>query len=247
MVWWCSLQIDLVDLCDYKINLLITNGWTPPSLPPPSEMGRGKSPCFGPSNGRANHFRPLVVNRLIGPIEQDVANSMKIPPLSVSVSLTLLSQSFSSLWLGGRRFPNKLAETCCLWVRLSSPPAGQQSCHPQCKQVALASRGEWAEHVGVTQTTPIQNSQLTSKNQGYCCVRQSSGESSFPCLCVFAPLSPPHVELFAVITIFSTFSTSFLFCPSCTSPSLGVFALWGCCLAEWDQHQAAGQPPSVGR
>lgn len=70
---------------------------------------------------------------------------------------------FSSLWLGGRRFPNKLAETCCLWVRPSSPPAGHQSCHPQCKQVALASHGEWAERVGVTQATPIQNSQLTSK------------------------------------------------------------------------------------
>lgn len=72
---------------------------------------------------------------------------------------------FSSLWLGNCRFPNKLAETCCLWVRPSSPPAGQQSCHPQCKQVALASQGEWAERVGVTQATPIQNSQLTSNTK----------------------------------------------------------------------------------
>lgn len=102
----------------------------------------------------------------------------------VSVSLTPLSQSFSSLWLGGRRFPNKLAETCCLWVRPSSPPAGHQSCHPQCKQVALASQGERAERVGVTQATPIQNSQLTSKPRLWLRSPISCKTLVFMCVCV---------------------------------------------------------------
>ncbi|MED6264596.1 hypothetical protein CHARACLAT_016439 [Characodon lateralis] len=43
-----------------------------------------------------------------------------------------------------------------------------------------------------------------------------------------------------------TFSVKECLSISCTSLSLSVFALWGCCLAEWDQHQAPGQPPSVG-
>lgn len=173
---WCDNVHLILILCDYKRNL-------------PHTVATCHHRFHAQRNGPRNillpglfclTFVPIVSGRcLLIVLSAWLSKTWQTPEKSlhcVSVSLTPLSQSFSSPWLGGRRFPNKLAETCCLWVRLSSPPAGQQSCHPQCKQVALASRGEWAEHVGVTQTTPIQNSQLTSKNRGYGCARQASAD-----------------------------------------------------------------------
>lgn len=121
-------------------------------------------------NWLANRFRSLFVARLTSQTVRpsEMWQTPENPSLCFCFSHPSLPK-FSSLWLGGRRFPNKLAETCCLWVRPSSPPAGHQSCHPQCKQVALASQGERAERVGVTQATPIQNSQLTSKPRLWLC------------------------------------------------------------------------------
>lgn len=149
---------------------------------------------------------------------------------------------FSSLWLGGCRFPNKLAETCCLWVRPSSPPAGQQSCHPQCKQVALASQGEWAERVGVIQATPIQNSQLTSNTKATLALANPRQTLVLTLLCVLF-----LVNIFSFKAKKYCFTCCFL--PGCLSHRvfLCVFALWGCCSVEWDRQQAPGQPPSVGR
>lgn len=135
------------------------------------------------------NFRSLFVTRLTSQTARpsEMWQTLENPSLCFCFSHPSLPK-FSSLWLGGRRFPNKLAETCCLWVRPSSPPAGHQSCHPQCKQVALASQGERAERVGVTQATPIQNSQLTSKPRLWLS-SPIFGSFGFPRACVYLSLA----------------------------------------------------------
>lgn len=188
-------------------------------------------------NWLANHFRSPFVAHLTSQTVRlsELWQTLENHSLCFCFSHPSLPK-FSSLWLGGRRFPNKLAETCCLWVRPSSPPAGHQSCHPQCKQVALASQGEWVERVGVTQATPIQNSQLTSKNQGYGCDRSSSTNSSFGLsACIFSLAAAllfcqlhSNIQLNKDIFYILCF-TLFESVPMCLSLSvfLSVFALWG--------------------
>jgi len=58
--------------------------------------------------------------------------------------------------------------------------------------VALASQGEWAERVGVTQATPIQNSQLTSKTKAMAAL------ANLPQMLVWVFFVSPHLPLVSV-------------------------------------------------